>query len=117
MAITLSDAYLGKLKEGVNEPNVILEVTLDSGTVKWGYSTGGFSDVLPIVKSLSSLQNKLDIKGGFVTLGQITVVISGRDNFKELLRDEFLKNRRVVRKDGFSAVTYDDYAATFTGTI
>lgn len=117
MAITLSSAYLAKLKEGVNEPNVILELTLDGGTVKWGYSTGGFSDVLPIVKSVSSLQNKLDTKGGFATLGQITVVVSGRDNFKRLLKDEYLKNRRVVRKDGFRGLAYGDYASTFTGTI
>ena len=116
MAINLSAAYLAKLKT-VNEPVVILELTLDSGTLKFGTSDGGFSDVHPIVKSVSSLQNKLDIKNGYATLGQITFVITGRDNFKSHIQDEYLKNRRVTRQDGFYGLAYSDYAPTFTGTI
>ena len=117
MAITLSAAYLAETKKGVNEPVTILELTLDSGTLKFGTSDGGFSDVHPIVKSVSSLQNKLDMKNGYATLGQITFVISGRDNFKSLIQDEYLKNRRVTRQDGFYGIVYGDYAPTFTGTI
>jgi len=117
MAITLSAPYLAELKKGSNSPNVILEVALDSGSFKFGYGTGGFSDVQPILKSVSSLQNKLDTKSGFATLGQITFVITGRKNFRGLIQDNFLKNRRVTRKDGFAGLDYVDYASTFTGTI
>lgn len=118
MSITLTSAFLAELKKNVNVPNVIIEVGLDSGAVKWGTDTGGFTDVLPIVKSVSSLQNKLDPKG-FSTRGQLTVVITGRDNFKSLIANNYLKNRRVTRKDGFiaSGFAYSDYAATFTGRI
>lgn len=117
MAITLTTAYLAELRKGVNSPNVILELALDSGTLKFGYHSGGFPDVQPILKSVSSLQNKLDTKSGFATLGQVTFVITGRDNFRSLVKDNFLKNRRVTRKDGFAGLAYSDYAATFTGTI
>ncbi|TAN64268.1 hypothetical protein EPN18_00380, partial [bacterium] len=118
MAITLTTAFLAELKKNVNVPNVIIELSLDSGTVKWGCATGGFTDVLPIVKSVSSLQNKLDTKG-FSTRGELTVVISGRDNFKNLLANNYLKNRRVTRKDGFiaSGFAYSDYAATYAGRV
>lgn len=119
MAITLTAAYLAELRKAVNQPNTVLEVALDGGTVKWGLSTGGFSDVLPIVKSVSSLQNKLDPKTGYSTRGQITIVITGRDNFKTLVANNYLKNRRITRKDGFlaSGFLYSDYAPTFTGKI
>ena len=119
MAITLTSAFLAELKKNVNESNTILEVELDSGIVKWGTGTGGFSDVLPVLKSVSSRQNKLDPKSGYSTRGQITVVITGRDNFKDLIKDEYLKNRAITRKDGFVAAgfQYSDYAPTFTGKI
>ncbi len=117
MAISLSTAYLAQLKKGSNSPNVILEFALDSGTLKFGYTTGGFSDVQPILKSVSSLQNRLDTKSGFATLGQITFVITGRENFRGLIQDNYLKNRRVTRKDGFAGLGYSEYASTFTGTI
>ena len=103
MAITLTSAFLAELKKNINEPVVVLEVALDSGIVKWGTSTGGFPDVSAIVKSVSSLQNKLDTKSGFSTRGELTFTIVGRDNFKTLIKDNYLKNRRVTRKDGFSA--------------
>ncbi|MBI5599656.1 MAG: hypothetical protein HY890_07970 [Deltaproteobacteria bacterium] len=119
MPITLTTAFLNELKKNSNQPNVIIEVALDSGTLKWGYSTGGFTDVLPILKSVSSLQNKLDTESGYSTRGQLTLVITGRDNFKTLIKDNYLKNRRIARKDGFviSGFAYSDYAQTFTGRI
>lgn len=78
-----------------------------------------FSDVQPILKSVSSLQNKMDTKEGFSKRGEITAVITGRDNFKDIIRDEFIKNFRIIRKDGFITpdFTYDDYVETFTGKI
>lgn len=84
-----------------------------------GYAAGGFVGVVPCLKSVSSLQNKIDAKNGFTTRGQLTCVISGRDNWKGLIRDERLKNRRVTRRDGFVApgFAYSDYAATFTGKV
>lgn len=119
MAITLSTAYLAEVSRRINRPNVIIEVALDAGTVKWGYATGGFTDVLPIVKSVSSLQNRLDTKSGWTTRGEISVTIVGRDNFKGLVANNYLKNRRVVKKDGFIAAgfTYADYASTYMGMI
>jgi len=117
MAITLTAAYLAELKKNVNAPNVIVEVSLDSGTLKWGFHTGGFSDVRPLLKSIGSLQNKLDTENGYSTRGQLTLVITGRDNFKNLIKDNYLKNRRIVRKDGFLGTAYSDYASTFSGKV
>ena len=117
MAIVLTTAYKAALKSGSNSSNIILEVVLDSGTVKWGQHAGGFSDVIPILKDAASLQNKIDTKGGYTTRGQMSFTILGRDNFKNLIRDSRLKNRRVTRKDGFIGTAYTDYVATYTGKI
>ena len=143
MAVSLSAAYLAELKKGESSTNIILEAAIDftqfladgtfiadgsitaqgsesAGIRKWGMATGtGFSDVAPIIKSISSSQNKIDAKNGFADRGQITVVISGRDNFIPIIQDEFLKNRRVTRMEGFNTpgFLYSDYAATFSGTI
>lgn len=120
MAISLTAAYIAQVKAGNNNPDTILQVELDSGTVKWGQSIGnGFSDVQRFIKSVKSIQNKIDTKKSVTSRGSITFVISGRDNFKNLIRDEFLKNRRVTRHDGFIApgFAFSDYAPTFTGLI
>lgn len=116
MAITLSAAYLAEIKKSVNQPDTVLEVMLDSGVVLWGfYATT--PDVRPILKDISSLQNKLDIKTGYLTRGQMTFTISGRNNFKSLIANNYMKNRRVNRKDGFLGISYADYVTTYTGKI
>lgn len=144
MAVTLSAAYLAELKKNENIPNIIIEAEIVStrfladgtyladgsitaggsesaGVEKWGEATGGFNDVLPIIKAngVSSLQNKLDTKKGYSTRGTLTVTLVGRDNFKNLIADNYLMSRRITRKDGFIApgFLYSDYADTFTGKI
>lgn len=145
MAITLSTKYISELAGGYNTPNVVVEFELDSGTRRFashsrnatpvtsyradgGCTAGGefyavgtdeLPGVEPVLKSVSSLQNKLDPKSGFSTRGRLKVVLAGRDNFAPLVRDEYLKNRRVTRRDGFisSGFTYADYAPTFTGRV
>jgi hypothetical protein len=120
MAITLTAAFLAELKAADNVPDTVLSIALDSGTVKYGLAAGnGFSDIKPCIGSVSSLQNRLDPKKAYSTRGQITFQILGRDNFKNIIRDEYLKNRRVTRYDGFiaSGFAWSDYAATFTGII
>ncbi|MDP2688964.1 MAG: hypothetical protein Q8P48_02515 [Deltaproteobacteria bacterium] len=146
MAITLTARYLAELSKGVNTPNVIIELALDGGVKRLGYhgrsavitrfladgsyASGGsvfaagnddLADfgVRSVIRSVSSLQNKIDTRRGFSTRGELKVVITGRDNFKALVRDEYLKNRRVTRRDGFMApgFTFMDYAPTFTGII
>ena len=111
--------YLTELNRGVNVPHIIVELEIDSATKKYGLHTGGFSDVAPLLKGVSSLQNKLDPKKGICTRGQASFTISGRDNFKGLIRDEYLKNRRVVFKSGFLAdgFAYGDYFEFYTGLI
>ncbi|HLC19119.1 MAG TPA: hypothetical protein VJM57_08930 [Thermodesulfobacteriota bacterium] len=144
MAVTLSKKYLDELRRA-NTPNVVLEVELDGGLRLFGYHARNASPmtrfladgsyhadgsvfavgsdelpgVLPLLESVSSLQNKLDTEKGFSTRGELKVVITGRENLRDLVRDEFLKNRRVTRKDGFISrgFTYADYAATYTGVI
>lgn len=118
MAITLTTAYLAELKKGENTPDDIFEFALDSGLVKYGYASQ-FSDVKPIIKSASSLQNKLDTKKAHATRGSLRIVIVGRDNFKNLIKNEPLRGRRVTRMSGFIAdgFTYADYAPIFTGDI
>src|SRR3972149_1483151 len=144
MAVTLSKKYLDELRRA-NTPNVVLEVELDGGLRLFGYHARNASPmtrfladgsyhadgsvfavgsdelpgVLPLLESVSSLQNKLDTEKGFSTRGELKVAITGRENLRDLVRDEFLKNRRVTRKDGFISrgFTYADYAATYTGVI
>ena len=119
MPITLTSAFLTELKKGSNHPNVIVEIALDDITYKFGQNTGGFNDVMPILKDISSLQNKIDTKFGFSTRGKMTFKISGRETIKRLVSGRFLKNRRIIRKEGFlaSGFAYSDYAETFTGKI
>lgn len=141
----LSPRFIGELGKCSNTPNVIVEIELDGGPVLFGYHGRNFvppevfradgkyladgaltsigSDELPFVipalKAVSSLQNKIDVRSGYSTRGQLTIVVAGKENFLGLLRDEYLKNRRVVRKDGFAArgFTWLDYAQTFTGKV
>jgi len=120
MAVTLSANYLAELAKGLNKPDTVVEVVLDGGTSKFGYAAGNsFTDVRTCLKSVSSYENKLDTERGFSTLGTRTFVLKGRDNFKTMIQDERLKNRRVYIKEGFitSTFAYSDYAAIFTGKI
>lgn len=144
MAITLTSRYIAELKKNVNRPNSILEFGLDSGIKRFAAHGRGSSvtyfladgtyrangsifacgsdelpEVLPVLKSVSSLQNKIDPKSGYSTRGQLTAVITGRENFRDLVRDEYLMNRRVTLKCGFISpgFTYVDYASTFSGIV
>ena len=117
--MAISANYLKELNKGVNNPHIIVELEADSGTLKYGLHTGGFSDVLACLKGASSLQNKLNPTKGIGTRGQASFTLMGRDNFKALIRDEYLKNRRVVFKSGFVAdgYAYGDYVEFYTGLI
>ncbi len=119
MSITFTTNFLNQLKLSPNLPNAVMEVALDSGAVKWGFSPGGFTDVVPILGAVSSFQNKLDTKNGFSTRGQITFTVGGRGNFKNVVANNYLKNRRVTWKQGFVAAGfgYTDYAGLFAGRI
>ena len=140
MAIIINDNFVAELKKNTNIPNCVIEVSLDSGIVYWGYHTMiANPEIKPILKTVSNLQNKIDPNKGYTTRGQITLTISGRDNFKTLIQNNYLKNRRVKRKEGFiinSANTslygsgyygsglyggevfpYSNYITTFTGKI
>lgn len=118
MPITLSAKYLAELKKNVNTPDIIIEVVLDGGTRKFGLHTQ-FSDVNPCLDSATSLQNKINPEDGYASLGNMQFVLIGRDNFKDLIQDEFLKNRRVTKHEGFIAdgFEFSDYADTYTGII
>lgn len=117
--MTIPAPYLAELNKGYNSPNIIVELEADSGTLKYGLHSGGFSDVLPCLKGASSLQNKLNPSKGIGTRGQASFTLTGRDNFKGLVRDEYLKNRRVLFKSGFVAdgYAYGDYVEFYTGLI
>lgn len=145
MATTLSHRFLDELGRCPNTPNVVVEFELDCGPARFAFhgrnspgpevyrADGAYladgtlrsigSDelpaVIPALKAVSSLQNRIDTRAGYSTRGQFTVVIAGRENFTALVRDEYLKNRRVVRRDGFVArgFTWLDYAPTFTGKV
>lgn len=140
MAITLTNTFLAELKKAQNTPNCVLELILDNQTLYWGYhNVFNKVEVQPILKNISSLQNKIDPEKGYTTRGQITFTITGRDNFKNLIKNNYLKNRRVNRKEGFvreptqaslygsgiygagfyggDAFPYDSYITTFTGKI
>lgn len=145
MGMVLSRRFLEELGKCSNTPNVVIEFELDNGPVRFGfhgwnslppeiYRADGKcradgqlraigSDELPLVtpalKAVSALQNKIDVRSGYSTRGQFTAVICGRENFTGLIKDEYLKNRRVVRKEGFVALgfTWLDYIQTFSGKV
>ena len=120
MAITYSANYLAELAKGLNKPDTIVEIELDGGTQKFGLAAGNsFTDVLACLKSVSSNENVLDTEKGWATLGTRKFVLEGRDNFKTMIQDERLKNRRVNIMEGFrtDTFTYSDYAPVFTGKI
>lgn len=145
MAITLSQKFLDELNRCENMTNVVVEFELDGGPARFGFHgrnavppeafradgtqiAGGamraigsdeIPSVVPALKSVSSLQNRIDARAGYSTRGQLTLVIAGKENFAPLVRDEYLKNRRVIRKDGFVArgFTWLDYAPTFSGKV
>lgn len=110
--------FAEELKKNTNRPCVIFEVELDSGLKKFG-THAPFVDVIPIVSAFSSYQNKLDTKKGYTSRGEITFTIRGRENFLPLVRDEYLKNRRVTRKEGFlvEGFRYSNYTTTYSGII
>lgn len=118
MAVTLSANYRAELKKMENAPDIILEIALDSGTLKIGQHSA-FVDVAAGLGDVDSFQNKISPKSGFTSLGNITAKIVGRDVFKDLIKDEYLKNRRVKKLEGFIAdgFQYSDYAETFNGVI
>ncbi len=136
--------FLEEIRKGENRPNVVLELLLKGGTLYLGlhggmpavihYRADGSyradadifavgSDTLhfinPVLKSVSSLQNRIDPSKGFATRGELKAVIAGLENFRSIISGEFLKNTVVRRKDGFMAqgFSYADYAETFSGVI
>jgi len=117
MPVTPSSAYIAELRKGTGTPTVRLEVELDSGTVRWGTHLSLSDEVRPLLKSVTSLQNRLDPQKNWSTRGELVVVIGGVD-IPALIAAERLKNRRVTRYDGFTSLAYADYAGpTFTGKI
>jgi hypothetical protein len=116
MSVTLNANYIAELTAGQNEPVTIIEIEFDSGTLKFS-SDSVFGDVLVGLGAVTSAQNKLDTEKGYATRGNISFQIIGRDNFKSLIKNEYPKNRRVSRYDGFVGLAFSDYVKTFTGTI
>ena len=120
MGTTLPANFQAELNKGINQPHIIVEVTkTDSTLLKFGFTTGGFSDVNPALKKATSSQNRLDVNKSFATRGQARFTIGGRDNFKNLIRDEYLKTRIVSFKVGYIAdgFAYSDYAEFYSGDI
>jgi len=140
----VTQRFLDELAKSENTPNVVLELRLKARVLYLGthgnipafihYRANGAyradADILAvgsdtlhfingILKSVSSLQNRIDPSKGFATRGELKAVIAGRENFRHLIKDEFLKNVQVIRKDGFVApgFTYFDYVTTFKGRI
>ncbi len=140
----VTQKFLNEFTKSKNRPNVVLEFYLKGGVHYLGLhgkrasvvhfradgTYRGDGDIIaigsdtlhfidPVLKSVSSLQNRIDPAKGFATRGELKVVIAGRANFKAYIRDEYLKNIKVIRKDGFMApgFTYADYASTFSGVI
>lgn len=119
MAITLTAAYLTELRKGRNQPNIIVEFVLDTGTRKMGMHAGGFSDVQPVVADVTSYQSQIEPDKGYTTNGKIDITIADINVFKTIIADNYLKNRRVNVKSGFVApgFLYSDYATVFSGKI
>ncbi|MCK5615569.1 hypothetical protein KAR91_77610, partial [Candidatus Pacearchaeota archaeon] len=118
MAITFSAKYLEEAAKIPNTPDVIVEIELDSGSIKIGEAVP-FVGVITALDKPTSFQNKIDPEKGYATLGKLSFQITGRENFKDLVKNEFLKNRRVTKYEGFVAdgFTFSDYAKTYTGII
>jgi hypothetical protein len=118
MPITFSANYLAEIKKLKNIPDIIVLIELDSGDKKFGIHNH-YVDVNCALSNPSSFQNKIEPEKGYSTLGKLSFAIIGRENFKSLIRDDYLKNRRVTKYEGFVADGFDfsDYAKTYTGII
>lgn len=118
MPITFSAKYLNEIQKLKNIPDVIVLIELDSGDIKFG-EHNQYVDVVSALSKPSSFQNKIEPEKGYSTLGKFNFTIIGRENFKSLIKDDYLKNRRVTKYDGFVAdgFTFNDYADTYTGII
>lgn len=127
MSITLSAAFIRQLKKkGKNTPNVLMEIDLDAGTEILSYygPNAGDTGALPsntkaVIKNVTSHQSKLSKTTGWASRGEISFQIIGRKNFRLLVKNNFLKNRRVVKKEGFigDGFLYSEYAETFWGKV
>lgn len=143
MPIALSNAYQAKLREGSNTPNTVIEVIYSSvipqiadGTyiadgsilatgesdvtersVLYGHHTDNNPDIKPILGNVSSIPNTIDTKEGFTTRGSLSFALQGRENFKQIIKDEYLKNRTVKRHEGFLGIDFSEYVNNYTGKI
>ncbi|MCK5344098.1 MAG: hypothetical protein KAR20_11880, partial [Candidatus Heimdallarchaeota archaeon] len=118
MPITFSANYLAEIRKLKNVPDIIALIELDSGDVKFGLHNQ-YVGVTSALSNPSSFQNKIEPEKGYSTLGKFNFTIIGRENFKSLIKDEYLKNRRVTKYEGFVAdgFVFGDYAKTYTGII
>ena len=117
--MALTAAYLAALKAGIFQLSEIIEIELDSGTVRYGTHRPAIAEVIvPCVETISSLQNKLD-KSGWATRGTMSCTLGGRSIIEPLVANNYLKNRRVTRKQGFivQGFTLADYAVVFSGKL
>lgn len=101
-------------------PDTIIEINFDTilSLQKYGHATY-FDDVNPSLGKVTDLPMSINQKGGFVSVSALTFEIKGDENFQSFINTEYLKNRRVTRRDGFilSGAVYSDYIETFSGLI
>ena len=127
MSITLSAAFIRQLRRSKNTPNVLMELDLGGSVIEilsyYGPNAGG-TGALPsktkaVIKNVTSHQSKLSKSTGYGSRGEISFQIIGRENFRSLIQNNRLKNKRVVKKEGFigDGFLYSEYAETFWGKI
>ena len=113
----LHSKYLEFLRAGVNTPVTVLVAELDDQFILWSDTPITTADTLPIIKSISSWQNKIDPTKGYSTRGNVTVTLTGTEEIKKIIANYRLNNRRVTRYEGFIGLDFLYFYASFTGRI
>ena len=119
MSITLTAKFLTELKNPNRVRNIFIEIDLTGSiTERWGLHKI-LPDVRPVLKSVNSFQNKLDVKKNIVTKGSLSFNVSANSYLDNIITTYRLKNLRIRKYEGFIADNWGDtdYNKTFEGVI
>lgn len=115
--MTVSTAYTAALTKGNNYPTNMIAITVGGVTyncvdTQYRGDLGSSPLYLNILKSVTSIQNKLNVKSGYSTIGNLSFVLLGRDNVKPFT-EGYTTNMRVDYYHGFDGAL----VKLFTGKI
>lgn len=96
----------------------IVELSLDTGLLKFSNRPTKFEDVRPMLKnSPRALPSKIEIRYDKSSVGKVSFDLLEPEYFRKLIANEYLKNRKVEVKIGPLDGHYSDYFTYFKGKV